>query len=246
MTSDLKSKAYEYVRDKILAESWPDGKYLSMVQVAKSVNMSYTPVREAIIQLESEGMVEKIPRIGVRPKRVNREEVGLFFEMRLYMESASVELAIERIEDSEIAFLKQNLKDHLETIRRIKVAWKNKVDDQMYFLDGPEAGLLHTLNTAFHETLLKSSRNHFMMDIVDKMHLLTRVLSVRAMLPGTNFLYQLSLDYRYHYLIAKSIVNRDYPSAVKCVRDHVADARDYHLKVYDWLRAVNQLGAFKI
>ena len=56
MTSTLKSKVYQYVRDRLLAESWPDGKYLSMVQVAKSVNMSYTPVREAIIQLESEGV----------------------------------------------------------------------------------------------------------------------------------------------------------------------------------------------
>lgn len=219
-----------------------------MVQVAKSVDMSYTPVREAIIQLESEGMVEKIPRVGVRPRRVDRDEVKRFFEMRLYMESACAELAIERITVEEIRILEGNMKIHQETVERIKSAWLKKAQENhhIYYLDGPEALTLHQLNTEFHGTLMKSAHNPYMMEIVDKMNMMTRVLRIRAMLPGTNFMDQLELDYRYHTHIKEAILNRDSAAAVNWTRKHVSDAGEYHLKVYDWLRAVNQLGSFKI
>ncbi len=248
MASDLKSKAYQYVREKILTEQWPEGRYLSMVQVAKSVDMSYTPVREAIIQLESEGMVEKIPRVGVRPRRVDREEVKRFFEMRLYMESACSELAIERITVEEIRLLEGNLQEHKKTLERIKDAWQKKAQENrhIYYMDGPEAVTLHQLNTEFHGTLMKSSRNPYMMEIVDKMNMMTRVLRIRAMLPGTSYTDQLELDYRYHTQIFQALAQRDPAEAVKWTRKHVSDAGEYHLKVYDWLKAVNQLGSFKI
>ena len=105
---------------------------------------------------------------------------------------------------------------------------------------------MHKLNTVFHGTLLKSSRNPHMMEIVDKMSMLTRVLRIRAMLPGTNHIDQMEQDYHYHQNITQSIVERDLAMAVKWTREHVADAGEYHLKVYDWLKEVNQLGSFKI
>ncbi len=239
--SDLKVLAYNHIRNEMFSGHWPEGRYLSMVQVAKKIGMSYTPVREAIIQLESEGIVEKIPRVGVRPRRISRQELMESFEIRIFLESGAAELAAERIGESRIRKLREYLQEQRNVVQEMKRFTRQQADFQQarYFIDGPEAKRLVELNSLFHEGVIHSSGNEKMIKVIGDLHILTRVLRGRALMPGTNYLHQLARDYAFHYRILRALQKHDARKASDMMRNHMADAKKYHMVVYEWLDAMH-------
>jgi len=107
MTENLKTKAYNHIRQGLLLGQWPEGTFFSTGKVAKLIGMSYTPVREAIIQLESEGLVETVTNQGIRTKTLNRDELQEKFELRVILESGAAKLAAEKISEGELDGLRK-------------------------------------------------------------------------------------------------------------------------------------------
>lgn len=239
--SDLKLLAYNHIRNEMFSGHWPDGRYLSMVQVAKKIGMSYTPVREAIIQLESEGIVEKVPRVGVRPRRIDRKELMESFEIRIFLESGAAGLAAERIGESQIKVLRGYLQEQRDVVREMKRFTQQQADFQQarYFVDGPEAKRLVELNSLFHEGVIRASGNEKMIKVIGDLHILTRVLRGRALMPGTNYLHQLARDYAFHYRVLRALQRHDAQKAGDMMRNHMSDAKKYHMVVYEWLDAMH-------
>ncbi|MCB2002734.1 MAG: winged helix-turn-helix transcriptional regulator, partial [Rhodoferax sp.] len=64
--ASLVDAAYDQIRRRILDNVWPPGHRALEQEVALELGMSRTPVREALLQLQNEGLVEVIPRHGVR------------------------------------------------------------------------------------------------------------------------------------------------------------------------------------
>jgi DNA-binding GntR family transcriptional regulator len=58
--------AYEQIRRRILDNVWPPGHRALEQEVALALGMSRTPVREALVRLQNEGLVEVVPRHGMR------------------------------------------------------------------------------------------------------------------------------------------------------------------------------------
>lgn len=100
--SDL---AYAELRDRILFGTLPAGSRLAQYDLAESLNMSITPLREAIRRLSSEGLVTVETHRDVRVSVMNSNEARQLFEVRLSLDPTAAELAAQRRTDDDIAIM---------------------------------------------------------------------------------------------------------------------------------------------
>lgn len=85
------------LREAIVEGVLAPGSRLSEVQVAKQLNVSRTPMREAFSQLEREGLVTVLPRVGAYVRAVTLRDVEEIYTVRAALECLAVQLAQERI-----------------------------------------------------------------------------------------------------------------------------------------------------
>ena len=95
------------LRDKILNEEYEKGQKLNEVVLSKELNISRTPIREALKQLELEGLVKSIPNKGVYVLGFSSRDIDDMLEIRVVLESLSVQLAIDRITQEELDRIKE-------------------------------------------------------------------------------------------------------------------------------------------
>ncbi|MFC7656818.1 GntR family transcriptional regulator [Pseudonocardia benzenivorans] len=81
-----KLRALEYVKDRILTGDFRGGELISEGEVAAALGMSRTPVREAFLRLEAEGLLRLYPQRGALVVPVSPEEVRAVMEARLVIE----------------------------------------------------------------------------------------------------------------------------------------------------------------
>ena len=90
MSDNLTQKAYKYIYEKLVGGQLLPGSRLSNRGVAKEAGMSFTPVREALNRLVSEGMLEYRQGLGVFVPTPSMREIREIYELREILESAAV------------------------------------------------------------------------------------------------------------------------------------------------------------
>jgi DNA-binding GntR family transcriptional regulator len=91
-----KERAYAYTKQRVLDLRFPGGSMLSEGEVANALELSRTPVREAFVQLESEGLLRLYPKRGALVVPVSTAEVLGVVEGRSLIEQFAVERVVER------------------------------------------------------------------------------------------------------------------------------------------------------
>ena len=94
--ASLVDAAYEQIRRRILDNVWPPGHRALEQEVALAMGMSRTPVREALMRLSGEGLVEVIPRHGMRVLPVSPTDMREIYEILTALECMAAELLARR------------------------------------------------------------------------------------------------------------------------------------------------------
>jgi DNA-binding GntR family transcriptional regulator len=104
--------ALEQLREAIILGELPAGTPLRLDELARSLGMSISPIREAVRQLEALGLAKHVPHQGARVLDFDIDELRDLFEVRLTLESLAVRRAAERFTpaDAEVA------RGHLERL----------------------------------------------------------------------------------------------------------------------------------
>jgi DNA-binding GntR family transcriptional regulator len=105
----IRHKVYEYLRNEILSNRISAGTRLVEGRLAKKINVSRTPIREALHILEMENLVESFPRVGYRVKELRWEDVEELCEIRAVNEILSARWAMQRIMPEELESMKKNV-----------------------------------------------------------------------------------------------------------------------------------------
>ncbi|MDR7299835.1 GntR family transcriptional regulator [Haloactinomyces albus] len=84
-------RAYQHVKAGLLDGSYPDGALLSEGEIAQSLQMSRTPVREAFLQLQAEGFLRLYPKRGALVVPVNPAETQALMEARMALETFAID-----------------------------------------------------------------------------------------------------------------------------------------------------------
>ncbi len=92
----LVESAYQTMRRRILDNVWPPGHRALEQELALELGMSRTPVREALIRLQKEGLVEVVPRHGMSVLPISADDMRDIYEMLTALESMAAELAVRR------------------------------------------------------------------------------------------------------------------------------------------------------
>lgn len=94
--ASLVDAAYAQIRERILDNAWPPGHRALEQEVALALGMSRTPVREALMRLSAEGLVEVIPRHGMRVLPVSPNDMREIYEILTALECLAAELLARR------------------------------------------------------------------------------------------------------------------------------------------------------
>src|SRR6187397_2530431 len=95
------------LRDLILTGDLEPGSRLGEADLATRLQVSRTPIREALPRLAAEGLVELIPNRGARVVSWSTEDLEQIFEIRLRLEPYAVSLAVPRLTDDDLDELQE-------------------------------------------------------------------------------------------------------------------------------------------
>ena len=121
-------QAYIYLRDQILAGHYSAGMRLKPESVSQVLGISSMPVREAIRQLDAEGLVTIQPNRGASITSLTLDEILEVFEMRAVLEGLAIRLAVPNIGSDELADLAA-LCDRMDRVRGNPAEWITRHND---------------------------------------------------------------------------------------------------------------------
>lgn len=98
---------YSNLRDMIFSQDLKGGDRIIESAVAEEMNVSRTPVREAIKKLEAEGLLEYMPRKGVIVKGICKDDITEIYAIRKAIEVLAVEFSVDNITSEELEQLKE-------------------------------------------------------------------------------------------------------------------------------------------
>lgn len=97
----LKDLAHDYIRNAIVSKELDMHKVYSVPELSNLLNISRTPVREAMLQLEIEGFIEILPNKGMRIKAFDRQTITEVCQMRMAVEGFACSYLAKRIAEPE-------------------------------------------------------------------------------------------------------------------------------------------------
>lgn len=148
----LSQKAYDYLMEKLMANELAPGDLLNRRQIAEELNISVAPVLEAVVQLESDGILESIPRKGTRVCGVRMEDLRGQFILREALECEAARIYAGSLVQGHYAELERLAAAADKDYQDIRLAWniENEFHSALVALTG-----IPMLLTAFGNVMRK-------------------------------------------------------------------------------------------
>jgi DNA-binding GntR family transcriptional regulator len=214
----LAHEAYRALRSAILDRRLPAGRKLVVRVLAEDLDLSPTPIKEALAALEREGLVVAIPHRGYHVPQITPHDVEELYALREVLEGLAAARAAMHVNDRLAAQL-----DRLLERQRICVR------------DG-DVHRYGDLDLAFHRVLREASGNARLARVAESFNGQIRLLiSTSAQLPG-----RLSSSLQEHVAIVRSVKLGDQDAAEAAMRHHVRQAG---IALLAHLRAEDERGA---
>jgi len=188
--------AYEWLKNTIITLPRDEEMFLSEAQVAASSGISRTPVREALMRLEAEGFIRRVPHKGAYIPALSDSDVEAVMQARRVVEEWSV---------NEVAPAPGLVPDRLRVLLKQQ---ENDVD--------PVDFITHDLE--FHTTILRAAGNPLMNDFYSSLRDRQMRMGVRIVMSDEARKKQVILEHR---AIADAIAAGDAEAAVRAVREHL-------------------------
>ncbi len=198
--------AYDALIRLIENGTFAPGHRLREEDVGESLQLSRTPVREALRRLETEGIVEHRPRIGAVVRRLDHSELVELYEMRVVLERTAAELAARHGTDAEF----DTLDDYNQEIAAER--------------SNPSRAA--AINRDFHRGLYLAARNRFLLESA-------RALNNSLLLLGpTTFTDEDRIDtvVRQHQMIIDALRQGDAEAAGAAAEAHLQTSLRKRLK----------------
>ncbi|WP_047154209.1 GntR family transcriptional regulator [Aneurinibacillus tyrosinisolvens] len=209
--SPIRDKVYRYIKDLILNGELQAGERIVERELADKLNISRTPIREALFRLESQGFVKTLPRKGVVVSRMSTEEIIEIFTILSSLKSLAVKLAASKISESE----KHQLAIHIDTIESLLT--QETIDTKNV------AELLHL---EINETIYKAAKSprlykmlHSLLDYIQAF------ATVGQEIPG-----RVRKSMEEHRDIAMAVRNGESDLAEQLAKIHIANSKTAYLE----------------
>ena len=205
----LSHKVFESLKANILNFTYLPGVRLSDDEIATELQVSRTPVREALNRLSEQGLVEAKSKRGFRVKSFSEKEIEDLYILRATLECLAVKLTIGRMNPAIEKQLKFSLADYPRIIKSGDLWGFSLADTKFHDMIAQLSG-----NAALHETL----RN-----LYDKIHIIRRYDHIRS---GS-----MERTYQGHLKIIEFMLKHDVKKSEKNMSKHILDSLKIILKI---------------
>ena len=194
----LRDETVDELRRLILSGEVAPGERLSELSISERLGVSRLPVREAFRRLEAEGLLQSLPRRGVRVAELDGDELSIVREVRIALELIAVRQTIEKQDPAVLAALRGSL----ETGRAAAARGDHEE--------------LARLNDEFHELLSTGAGSRFLADTLRSVR-----NQAHHLVGGKSGAVEPSWDE--HAAIIQATVDGDGELACMLMRRHLAD-----------------------
>lgn len=188
-----------YIRERLIEGEITPGARIPERELCAALNVSRTPLREALKVLAAEGYVVLLPNRGARAAKLTIQDVRDLFELSAALESAAGELACQRITDTEVAAIAEQ---HAAMTKHFATG-----EMQSYYV----------CNRAIHEAIMKASGNAAMINIYESVS--ARIRRARYVAPMTEPHWRSAL--LEHEAMLNALTRRDGPMLAMILKTHL-------------------------
>jgi DNA-binding GntR family transcriptional regulator len=198
-TVTAKDRAYAFTKERVLDSTFAGGDLLTEGEVATALGMSRTPVREAFLRLESEGLLRLYPKRGALVVPVSSQEVESVMETRVLVEQFALAKAIGRGAD---------IADELDAAIERQVGHAGRGDSEAFVEADRE----------FHTVFVTAAGNPIVASLYDSLRDRQRRMGVAAL---TRDAHRVSSILAEHRGLVAAVRARDPERARVLLADHL-------------------------
>ncbi len=208
----LRKQVYEVLRKAILSGKLKPGEKITEVEIADKLNVSRTPVREAIRMLELEELIAIIPQRGVFVAGIKSiKEINDIFQVRSELEGLAASQATKHISEEQLKKIEDN-------IEQIKKCIADKDLERCIEID-----------IAFHQIIYEASDNKWLQKLLDT--LFEQITRFRGRSLGREG--RMAKALHEHKELAEALSERDAKKAKKLSKQHIESARQSVISVFE-------------
>lgn len=188
---------YAVLKEAIVSGAFPPGEWLGQESLATAIGVSRIPVRTALLQLESEGLITFHPHRGARVRTLSMTQIDEIYRLRGLLETYALRLAIPQI-----------TVERLDRLRGLA----EQLDEK------PEGGEFLDLRVRFYRELYDADHNPLLVKMIEELRSsVGRYLLAFRVLEGNNHVHTRVVDY---------VASGDVTGAERWIRSHLANVRE--------------------
>jgi len=201
--------AYQALKKDITERVFVPGEKIILREVNERYGISSTPIKQALNRLIAEGLVESIPRKGIRVRVIKGEEIGELMDIRLMIETYYIQRIIQSFNEGLTREkLLKNLTEQLRIIERVA-----NIEDYFKY---------YNLDFEFHQTYLKGCKNKKILQIYNSLgthgyaFYVYRIQEKESLIAGV----------KEHENIFNALAAREENMLRQCIEIHIVNAKN--------------------
>jgi len=225
----MRDRAYLHIQQAIASGELGPGDVLSEVELAEELGSSRTPVREAIGQLVSEGLLEQTPNRATTVARLTRDDIVDLYELREALEVfAAGKVARQGATPANLSEL-QSLADAILPLGA------ELAESSAKALNKAQMKRFMRADLSFHSLLMRMALNPRMQKIASEAQLLIRIFAIRRVGLEAGMLDKIHAN---HTAIVQALKQRHSERAMQMLGEHIQISLQERLEEFDaWNRA---------
>lgn len=217
----LRKRVFHKLRDDILNGRYKEKDELKEITLSEELGSSRTPVREALRQLELEGLVSIIPNKGAYVTGISPKDVCDIYVIRSMLEGLSARWAAEHITEEQLERMEE-----IQVLSEFHLSQNRSQSNQVWSLDGK-----------FHEVLYESSHSRILEHTLTSLH--NYVQAARRASIGVKDRARQSVQE--HRAVLEAIRARDGSQAEALATTHIINVmHNLQSQGYDQIQEKNQ------
>lgn len=206
--SPLRHSTYEAIKAMIVTGQLSPGRRVTELDLADQLQVSRTPVREALNRLQRDGLVVERARTGFAVVQFDEKMLRDVFDLRAELDSYATRLAVQKITDADVAALFALL-DRCDDLARTDPSPRGRMEEM-------------ELGMELHRSIARLGGNTLLADVLDGLLVKCQVYVWMELTQLDEF----SAAREDHRAIVTAIADRDADRACDCSRRHINQSRD--------------------
>lgn len=200
----LTDEIYAIIKENILSHKILPGEKINIDQLARELEVSNIPIREALSRLSTEGLVHVVPYKGMFAIQLDLKELNEIFELRIYLEPMAIKKAVPHIPEARLIELREQMDFSPDLIP----------SESSEFVEH-----VRQMNSNLHGLILQYCGNDTLQKLVHSY--IERIQSYLLLMQKSMRIHSVEQEWQEHQEIIRQLLDRNAEGASEAMRHHL-------------------------